>query len=282
MPNPQDQTESERFILDKFFSVMGIEADSIGRGPILNGNAKPDFVVCIAGKQIGIEETTYYRKQRLDELQPRQANENAWLDLQMVIEKARRVHSELYEVHGVIRFRDFALPSSKEYGPFANDLVEFTMNMLCGFSSDRKRYKMFDEQYPLLNKYVEYLELQQVKCYMFWDWSHNAECVGLQEEELRGIIQAKIDKHVQSQVDENWLLITSGTRLSQQMGYLFVKKMNKYTSVCDLLNDCPFNKVYIYDYTRSKVFLWTLDGGWVAATTNESTPPRPDAIADGG
>jgi len=282
MSDPQDQTENEQFILENFFSVMGVEADSIDRGPTVNGNDKPDFVVCIAGKKIGIEETTYYREQRPDESHPRQAKENAWDNLKTVIEKARRDYSELNEVHGAISFKDFVLPPSREYEPFASELIEFTMDMLGGFGSDPKRYKTFDEKYLLLNKYVEYLKLQQVECYgMSWDWLHNADGVALQEAELRGVIQAKIGKHVQSHVDENWLLITSRTQLSQQMGYLFVEKMNKYKSVCDLLNDCPFDKVYIYDYTRRKVFLWTLDGGWVAATTNEATAPRPKPTGKG-
>ena len=262
MSNPEDQTRDERFILDKFFSVMGIKADSIHPGPIVNGNRKPDFVVCIAGKQIGIEETKYYRKLRPDELHTRQAKEKAWYDLKTVIEKARRGYSELNEVHGKIGFRDFTLPSSKEYEPFAKELIEFIMNMTGGFNSDYT-YETFDEKCPLLNKYVEYLKLQQVGIYMFWDWGHEAECVKLQKEELLGIIQAKIDKHVQSQVDEHWLLITSRTQLSQNMGRLSVGVMNKYEDICNLLNDGPFDKVYIYNYMLSRVIFWTLNRGWV-------------------
>ncbi len=282
MSNSQNQTENERFILENFFSVMGIEADSIDRGPTVNGNDKPDFVVCITGKKIGIEETRYFMKQRPDWQQPRQAIESAWDNLKTVIEERRRRYSELKEVHGAISFREFVLPPSREYGPFASELIEFSMDMLGGFGFDPKRYRTFDEKYLLLNEYVEYLKLQQVECYgMSWDWLHNAEFVGLQERELHGIIQTKIERHVPSPVDENWLLVTSAPETSQQMGYLFVGGLNKYKSVCDLLNDCPFDKVYIYDYTRSKVFLWTLDGGWVAATTNEATSPRLEPTGDG-
>ncbi len=279
MPNPQDQKKRERFFLDNFFSVMGIEADSINRGKTVNGNDKPDFVVCFAGKKIGIEETRYFMEQRPGWQQPRQATESAWDNLKAVIEERRRSYSQLNEVHGAISFRDFVLPPSREYGPFASELIEFTMDMLGGFGSDPKRYRTFDEKYLLLNKYVECLKLQQVECYgMSWDWLHNAEYVGLQEDELWKTIQAKSEKHVKGPVDESWLLITSGPETSQQMGYLFVEKMNKYKTVCDLLNDCPFEKVYIYDYTRSKVFLWTLDGGWVAATTNGATPTKAEVV----
>jgi len=65
MPHSHNQEENEQFILDNFFSDMNIQPDSIERGPLIEGNHKPDFVVCIDGSRIGIEETTYYRKQRL-------------------------------------------------------------------------------------------------------------------------------------------------------------------------------------------------------------------------
>jgi hypothetical protein len=267
MANPQDQTENERFIVDHFFSIMGTKADSIERGPDINGNDKPDFIVCIDGKRIGIEETTYHRGRRRDELRPRQANESAWPVLQKAIEEARRSHSELKGIHGAIRFKNFVLPSSKQYRQFAEESVKFAVSMLDGLSSDHKRFKTFDVQYPLLKKHVEYLELQQVECYMFWDWRHNADGVSLEQNELLGIIQAKIRKHEQSEVDENWLLITSRTQLSQQMGHLSVGELDSFEDVCDSLQKGPFNKVYIYDYMRSRVFVWSIDGGWLESLT---------------
>lgn len=267
MSNPQDQSKNERPMLNRFFSVMGIKADSIDRGPSENGNAKPDFVVCIDGNRVGIELTMYYREQESNESRPRQAKENAWLKLKKAIAKAKQCYSELNEVHGAIKFKDLVLPPSKEYGQFADELVDFTMNRRGELSFDHKCYKTFDEKYPLLNKYVEYLELKQFGCYLLsWDWKHEPGHVGLQKKELLGIIQAKIGKHVQSQVDEHWLLITSGIELSQQMGYLLVGKINKYESVCNLLNGGPFDKVYIYDDVRSRVVFWTLNQGWVAHT----------------
>lgn len=271
MPNTKAQKENERFILDKFFSVMGIKAESIQKGQEANGNPQPDFVACIAGKQIGIEETTHYREQRPDELQPRQAKEKAWHDLQRVIEDVRQNYSELSEVHGVIKFRNFTLPSLKEHRPFVNELVDFTMNKLDVITHDRKRFKTFNEKHSLLNKYVEYLELQRIKYYKFWDWTYNAEYVGLQKDTLRAIIQSKINQHINNgehikrQVDENWLLITTGTQLSQQVGHLFVERLNQYEEVNKLLNTGPFAKVYFYDYMNSRVILWTIqDMGWVS------------------
>ena len=174
----------------------------------------------------------------------------------------RQNHNELNEINGVMRFRDFVLPPSKEHVPFANELVEFAMSKRGDLSSDHKRYKTFYEKYPYLSKYLEYFELSQVGCYMSWNWSHNADYVGLQEEELYSIIRGKIDKHVQTQFYENWLLITSRTQMSQQMGRLSVGQMNKFSKILDLLNESPFDRIYIYDYSRSRVVLWTVSKGW--------------------
>ena len=271
MPHSHNQVENERFILDRFFSTMNIQADSIDRGPLVAGNNKPDFVVCIDGSQIGIEETTYYRKQRPGESRPRQAKENAWHDLQSVIEKARQKYSELSEIHGSVRFRDFMLPPSREYDPFAMELVEFAMSKIGELSSEHERYKTFCEKYSYLSRYLEYLELKRVGCYMFWDWRHNADNMGLQEDALYSRIQDKIGKHVQSQVDENWLLITSGTQTSQQMWGLSVSLMNEFSEILDLLDESPFDRIYIYDYVHSKVVLWTVSEGWEDVLPAESS-----------
>jgi len=188
-----------------------------------------------------------------------------------VIEKARQNYSELSEIHGGVKFRDFMLPPSKKYDSFANELFEFAMSKIGGLSSEYKCYRTFCEKYPHLNRYLEYLELRHVGCYMSWDWWHNADFVGLQEDELYGVIRGKIDKHVQSQFDENWLLITSGTQTSQQMGRLSVGQMNKFSKILDLLNKSPFDKIYIYDYSRSRVVLWTASKGWEDVLPAESS-----------
>ena len=271
MPHSHNQVDNERFILDRFFSTINIQAGSIVRGPLVDGNNKPDFVVCIDGSQIGIEETTYYRKQRADESQPRQAKESAWPDLQSVIEKARQKYSELSEIHGCMSFRGFMLPPSKEYDPFARELVEFAMSKIGDLSSVHKRYRTFCEKYPHLNSYLGYLELKQVRHYGFWQWRHNADNMELQEDKLYSIIQDKTGKHIQSRVDENWLLITSGTQMSQQMGHLSVGRMNEFSEILDLLDESPFDRIYIYDYVRSRVVVWTVREGWEDVLPAESS-----------
>ena len=262
MSHVEDQIRSERWILDRFFELTGIGGAGIHCGPNVDGNPKPDFIVSIEGKRVGIEETQYYRDTRPDESYPRQMTESAWHELRDIIEKARQGCSELDEVHGVLEFRNLILPSPKEYKHFASELVKFTMSKIGELCSDGKRYTTFGEQHNLLSKYVKCLELKRPKCHMFWDWGHNADYIRLQEEELFNRVQAKIGKHVQSEVDENWLLITNGTQLSQQMGKLSVEGLNRYTRVCALLKSGPFDRVYIYDYAHSRIVLWTADVGW--------------------
>jgi hypothetical protein len=263
MSDTQNQTESEEFILKRFLVLMGIRDVNIRRGPLVNGNHKPDFIVQIDGRQIGIEETTYYRQPRPGESLPRQAKENAWDNrLKDVIEGTRKKYTELNEIHGVIRYRNFTLPPSKEYDLFANGLVKFAISKLEELGSDYVLYKTFDDEYGCLRKYVEYFELKKFSCYVPWDWKHNANHVGFQKDTLSNIIQAKMGKYIDCQVDENWLLITSGTQISQQIGHLCISSMNEWEDVLDLLKKSPFDKVYVYDYMDRRIIFWAKEGKW--------------------
>lgn len=249
---------------------MGIQAKNIARGPLVNGNHNPDFIAQINESKIGVEETTYYRQQRKGESYPRQLKESAWQDLRDIIENKRKNHVELNEIYGTVRFGKFLLPPSKEYDSFADELVKFAISKVEELSDDFKRYKAFDYEYTHLRKYVEYFELQKVVCYMFWDWRHRADSVGLQKDELCSVIQAKIDKYTDCQANENWLLVTSGTQISQQMGRLCVGIMNEWKDVFDLLDKSPFDKVYVYDYMRSRIVLYTKVGRWKKIETNNT------------
>ena len=102
MSHVEDQIRSERWILDRFFELTGIRAADIHCGPNVDGNPKPDFIVSIEGKRVGIEETQYYRDTRPGESYPRQVKESAWRKLRDLIEKARQGCPELDEIHAVI------------------------------------------------------------------------------------------------------------------------------------------------------------------------------------
>ena len=56
---------------------------------------------------------------------------------------------------------------------------------------------------------------------MTWDWDHEAASVGLQQDELMAALEAKLRKapaYSSKGVDDLWLLVVSGHRLSQAMG----------------------------------------------------------------
>ncbi len=268
MANAHDQAENESFILTNFLDVACLTPSSIHRGPSLDGNSNPDFVVCIEGKQVGIEETTYYRQQRVDELRPRQATESAWDDLRKVIARTKHRHKELEEIHASISFRNFRLPPPREHEAFADELVGFAVQERHALENVFHRFTKFGGQYRLLNGYIEYAEIRQAGCkVLYWDWRHNAEHVGLKEDELLDIIKTKTVRHVRAEFDENWLLITSRTETSQQMGPLSAEKLNGFENVRHALANGPFDKVYIYDYTRRKVVCWSaVLEGWTLLT----------------
>lgn len=53
------------------------------------------------------------------------------------------------------------------------------------------------------------------------------------------------------------------------------KSVFRQSDVCGLLRSGPFDKVYIYDYMRCKIILWTPQGGCVDASEHRLKGGRP-------
>ncbi|MEW6687108.1 MAG: hypothetical protein AB1393_13045 [Candidatus Edwardsbacteria bacterium] len=116
--------------------------------------------------------------------------------------------------------------------------------------------------YPLLKKYLNKFYLERVGCYITWGWN-DASSIGLTEPEIISIVEPKIkkaDKYIQKKIDELWLLIVSGHRLSQQMGLGLSDKLNGFAQLNSKLEQSAYGKVYIYQYMHNVVYEWP---GWI-------------------
>ena len=74
---------------------------------------------------------------------------------------------------------------------------------------------------------------------MTWD-RNSAAYVGISEEELEECVSNKLNKPRPQQITENWLLIVSGTTMSQQIGLTHCKKFNDFFLVQQLFEDKSF------------------------------------------
>ena len=243
-----DKKKDERKYLDAFLQLRGIVPGTIDPGE------SPDFIMSYKGKQIGLEITEYHSSTFIGF--PRRAVESEWEKLQGLIMAEVKKHDELKHTSGILFFKSLKVPSSLEQHLFVEELIKISIKMV---QLNINEY-IPDYCYPLLKKYLENFSLENTRCYIVWDWNHDAGSVGITEDELLGIIDTKIKKASKYQkVDELWLIIISSYRISQSAGILFPETLNDFRRVESRLKDSSFRKIYIYQYMLNCAFEWP---GW--------------------
>jgi len=246
--NPTNKKkETERFYLNEFLGVLGIAPDYIHQGE------SPDFIITLKTKRLGIELTYFHSNARGECGRTRREIEESWKSLKRkIMEKVER-YEKLNETHGLLHFRKLELPHRARNEEFCDQLVDLSLRMI---NSNRERTSP-DETYPLLKRYLKEFVLEKVGCYINWDWNHDTDWVGLRERELINIITPKVGKvanYRKKSLDELWLLIISGHRLSQAMGMRLSYKLKAFDQLDSLLEKSGYDKVYIYQYISSVRF----------------------------
>jgi len=219
----------EHFYLEKFFKLLGEKPEDVQEGEA------PDFIVKLHQAKLGIEVTEFHSDLKGEKCWPRRAIEENWASLQRTIMEEVEEYKELEKTNGFLSFKKMELPAKSEYREFISELMKLSLEMV---RSDYKEIKP-GINYPLLNKYLRKFHLEKVGCYITWEWNHNIAWVGLTETELISAVKTKIEKIVsykQKHIDELWLLIISGHRLSQEMGGLLSYKLNNFNQLNSLLD----------------------------------------------
>ena len=245
--------ENERFYLDKFLALLGKMADEI------HPEESPDFIVSIASKKIGIELTDFHSDLKGENGKPRRAVEEAWRLIQGTIMEEVNKCNKLKETFGELFFKKLELPPKSKHKIFTDELIKLSLEMI------DSGYKKINPggNYPLLNKYLEEFHLEKAGCYITWKWNYNVSFVGITETRLINATKSKIEKVVkykEKNVDELWLLIVSGDRLSQAMGLNLSYKLNTFDQLNNLLRHSGYNKIFIYQYMFDVIYEWP---GWV-------------------
>jgi len=262
-----DKKKIERFYLDEFFKILGKTPEEVKDGEA------PDFIVKLRQLTIGVEVTEFHSglKREKDNPRkdiPRRAVEEAWTSLQRIITEKIGDYKELKNTCGLLSFKQLELPQNSKYKEFVNELIKLSLEMI---EANREEISP-DSNYPLLNKYLSEFRLEKVGCYMTWEWSPNDPSLGLTESELIDTIQPKLVKaetYIRKNIDVLWLLVVSGSRLSQTMSVRLSNRLLSYKKLDYLLSRSIFEKIYIYQYMVGVVYEWP---NWVKIGTEQLYP----------
>ena len=96
---------------------------------------------------------------------------------------------------------------------------------------------------------------------MTWD-RNSAAFVGVGEKELQKCVSKKLNNPRPQQITENWLLIVSGTAMSQQIGLTHCKKFNGFAPLNNRLDKSSFDKVFFFQYVWQRVLCWSHNNEW--------------------
>lgn len=238
----------ERCYLEGFLRLLGKVPDRVVRGQY------SDFVVVFQQEKMGVEETEFHGDSKGKKGSQWRAVEENWVSLQrMIMEKVEKCN-ELKETSGLLFSERRELPPTRQYGKFVDELVQLSREMI---NCDCKEITPGGD-YPLLHKH-----LKKCGCYSTWKWNHEVSSFGVTE---RGLIDAaepkvkKLAKYKGEGVDEVWLLIVSGPRLSQALGINLSGKLKTFDRLNRLLTKSGFNRVYLYQYMFDVAYEWP---GWV-------------------
>lgn len=246
-----EKKKIECFYLDKFFTLLGTIPFRIICGE------SPDFVVAFERRKIGIEVTEFHSDLKGRKGSRRRAMEENWASLQgMIMDKVKECN-ELKDTNGLLFFKKQEVPPGRAHREFTDELIKLSREMI---NSDCKETRP-EIDHPLLSKYLKRFHLEKCGCYMTWEWNHNVLPIGVTEMVLIKTVESKILADYKGKdIDEVWLLIVSGSRLSQALGMHLSDKLNTFNRLNSLLGKSGYGKVYLYQYMLDVLYQWP---GWV-------------------
>ena len=241
----------ERFYLNKFLALLGKVPDKITCGE------SPDFICILQQKKIGVEVTEFHFDLKSKKGSRRRAIEENWMSLQrMIMEKVEKCDA-LKDTNGLLFFKKLELPPRRKYGEFTDEVIKLSREMI---NSNCKEIRP-GNNYPLLSKYLKRFRVEKCRCRITWEWNYNVSSVGLTETALMKTVESKIVADYKGKdIDEVWLLIVSGYRLSQALGIRLSDKLNTFGRLNNLLSKSGYNKIYLYQYMIDVIYEWP---GWV-------------------
>ena len=246
-----NKKKKELFYLEPFLELYGVSPTKI----TLNVES-PDFIINYSGEKIGIELTEYHSlKEILGHL--RREVESNWERLQEEIYEKVKLDNELMGICVSIFFRKVFLPSRRESLPFIDELINCTKV----FIMKGKKSVLVPEKYKILSKYVDEINIYKIgsNSHLRWNSNLNVGFIGLTEEGLLSIIEPKInkgEKYRLTGLNELWLLVVFGHRISQSVPPRLKYKLEEFRILNSILRKSSYKYVFLYLYMYDVIYRW--------------------------
>jgi len=247
-----NKKRNELYYLEPFLKLYGVNPTKIN----LNVES-PDFIINYSGKKIGIELTEYHSLQEEVLGHSRREVESNWERIQGEIYKKIKLDNELMGTHVLMFLRKIILPSQGEIPSFIDELINCTKI----FIVEDKKSSLVPETYKILNKYIDRIAIYKINdtSFLKWECDINAGFIGIKEGELIKTITSKIKKaeeYFQKKIDELWLLIAFGYRISQTVQPRLKFKLEGFETLKLVLSKSSFTHIFLYLHWYDVIYRW--------------------------
>jgi hypothetical protein len=243
------QKTTERQTLDVVLAALGLRPD---REP--EASETPDFIVSLAGHQIGVEITMYSSGDIVDGGHSRRQIESEWEKLQSAAQAFCSLRPMLRDINVGLMFSG-PVPPRRQHVDFIEEVAAFITAHRHELSSKDVDYWPPTISTPLMAEYLQALYLR-VDQYAVWHSNLIAGFVATPATSTVADIVA--DKSARSfrAADELWLAIQCSTRISET----FLPIATNDFDMVPALDRFRFSRVFVLTYLG--VYQWKIGEGW--------------------
>ncbi len=249
----ETQKVSEAKSLEVVLAALGLRPD---RPP--ESGEKPDFIVPLSGRRIGVEITMYSSGDVIDGRYPLRAVESEWDKLKRASDDFRAGRRELRDINVGLMFQG-AVPPQRLHAQFMQEIADFV-------GAHRHELQSHDIDYwpesfsstPLMREYLHKLDLRECE---FATWHSNTSAgfvATAATSTIADTVSAKSGLEFRS-VDELWLAIQCSPRISETLLPLpGADAAADFENVT--LDDFRFSRVFVLTWLG--VFQWARKERW--------------------
>jgi hypothetical protein len=241
---------SERQTLDRVLSGLGLCPDT---EPV--EGETPDFMVTLSGRRIGVEVTMYRSGETVEGGSERRQAEAEWPKLLAASDAFRSARPELGDVNVGFMWKG-PVPPRRLHAEFMEEVAAFTRAHRDELKSSDIDYWPQDFSTTLLREYLQTIYLR-IDRHAVWYTSLAAGFVALPETSTIAEIVAEKSRKRFRPADELWLVIQSGTLISEML--LDINGAEDYGTVRGL-EDSQFSRVFALAFTGS--YQWKRGDIW--------------------
>jgi hypothetical protein len=249
-----NQKASERQTLDRVLNALGLRPDA---EPV--EGETPDFMVTLSGRRVGVEVTMYRSADVVEGGVERRQAEAEWAKLLSASHAFRGARPELRGVNVGLMFKG-PVPPQRRHAEFMKEVAAFICLHYDDLKSSDTDYWPWNFSTPLMCEYLQTLYLR-ICPHAVWHANFAAGFVALPETSTIAEIVAEKSRKQFRPADELWLVIQSGTLISEML--LDIQGVEDYSAVKGL-EDFQFSRVFVLAFNGA--YQWKRGDGWCKLT----------------